>query len=259
MLRRAKALVGYKLGARDGDIGRVQDFHFDDQSWTIRYLVADTGTWLTGRLVLISPVALGTVDEQAKHVQVDLTRRQIENSPSIDAAQSVERQHEIEVARYYGWPEYWSGPLLWGPVPPPVMPRIGEEAGRATPGTTPAPEQRGESHLRSASEVQGYYIHAQDGDLGHVEDFVIADDDWVVRYLVVDTRNWWPGKKVLLSPLWIKSVDWDTSTVYVELHRDTIKRAPEYDEHRPITREFEARLFEHYQREGYWAQVQRAA
>ena len=114
MLRSTKQLHGDKLGATDGEIGHVKDFYFDDQNWAIRYLVVDTGSWLPGRQVLISPHSLGALDSAGKVLSVKLTRKQIEDSPSIDAHKPVSRQWEEEYYRYYGWPFYWQGDGLWG-------------------------------------------------------------------------------------------------------------------------------------------------
>jgi len=249
MLRRAKNLAGLRLGAQDGEIGRVKDFYFDDQTWTVRYVVADTGNWLTGRLVLISPFAIEGVDCEAGHINVKLTKARIEHSPSIDIAKPVSRQFETDYARYYGWPMYWYGPALWGPTPYPMY-----EGMDHTPVADPmlAREKR-DPHLRSTSEVKGYYIHARDGDLGHVEDFIVADEDWAIRYFVVDTRNWLPGKKVLIGTQWIKNVSWETSRVTVDLSQEQIKSAPEYTDDLDLTRDFERRLHDHYEQHPYWA------
>ncbi|MEO8053096.1 MAG: PRC-barrel domain-containing protein, partial [Acidobacteriota bacterium] len=109
MLRKAKDLSGYKLAASDGEIGKVKEFYFDDQSWTVRYLVADTGGWLSGRQVLISPYALDPANEGRNVIPVDLTKHQIEKSPSLDSNKPVSRQYELEYYPYYGWPGYWGG------------------------------------------------------------------------------------------------------------------------------------------------------
>ncbi len=272
MRQSAHGLLSYTIGATDGDIGGVYDLYFDDQRWTIRYLVVDTGTWLPGRRVLISPMAVREPSWSAQRLAVALTKAQVEGSPSFDAAKPVSRQHEIEFAGYYGYPLYWAGPYLWGPVPYP-MPVAGREV---EPETAEAlrregwaqvgPEHRergslasgrvereeGDPHLRSVREVLGYAIQAADGEIGHVEDFILDDETWTVRYLVVDTRNWWPGKKVLVSPEWIDYVSWADSKVHVNLTRHEIRDAPEYDPARPIERADESRLYEHYQRPKYW-------
>lgn len=252
MLHQTHDLKGYKLGARDGEIGKVTEFYFDDRNWTVRYLVADTGDWLVGRRVLLSPYALDPVKKDLEIIPVDLTKSQIENSPSLEMEQPVSRQYEMQYYPYYGWPAYWEGPFAWGASEIPYR-------GEAT-WTQPPPTTGNENpNLRSTSEVAGYSIHAADGELGHVDDFILDDENWMIRYLIVDTRNWWPGKKVLVSTGWIERISWEDSAVFVNLRRDTIKRAPEYNESRLLNREYEARLHEHYDREGYWVVAQLAA
>lgn len=248
MFRHCTRLRGFKLGATDGEIGKVEDFFFDLRNWTVRYLVADTGYWLPDRLVLISPHALGQVDEEGKMLLVNLTRRQIEESPPITADQPLSREYEREYYRHYGWPAYWTGPSLWGPAPSPIFyaPFPPE-----TPVQPPA-DKGGDPDLRSVKEMIPYHIQARDGEIGHVDDALIEDTNWAIRYLIVDTRNWLPGKKVLLAPQWIEAVDWEKALVSVDLPRQRIQEAPEYDTDAPISREYEVRLFQHYSREGYW-------
>ena len=117
MLSKAKTLQGYKLESRDGEIGKVNEFYFDDRHWAIRYLVADTGKWLTGRQVLISPYALVAVNKEEQHITIDLTKKQIEASPSLYSDKPVSRQFEQAYYGYYGYPMYWGGPYMWGPYP----------------------------------------------------------------------------------------------------------------------------------------------
>ncbi len=253
MFRKTKELQGCRLGARDGELGHLKDFFFDDQTWTIRYLVADTGNWLPHRRVLISPHAvLGITEQPHRLVEVNLTRKQIEESPSIETHMPVSRQFESEYHRYYGWPYYWSGPLLWGPVDlpgPQVLLNLPPEREKL-------PAKEGEdSHLRSAHEIggfHGYLVQGLDRAFGHIEQFIFEEASWAIRYLVADTRNWWVGKHVLLSPQWISWISWAEARVYVDFDRETIERAPAYDPGAELTRAYEQRLFEHYNREPYW-------
>jgi sporulation protein YlmC with PRC-barrel domain len=245
MLYKAKLLKGYRLAGLDGEIGKVQEFYFDDRHWVVRYLVAQTGTWLTNRQVLISPHSLAAVIEEEQQIEVELTKKQIEDSPPWESHKPVSRQFEESYYGYYGWPTYWYGPDVWGYYSYPMRDR----------------EQRKESiqskkawdhHLRSTDAVRGHYIQATDGEIGHVEDFVIDDETWAIRYLVVATQNWWPGKKVLLSPRWIELASWKESKVFVNLSRETIKQSPEYTEESLLTRDYETGLHRHYNRAGYW-------
>jgi uncharacterized protein YrrD len=246
MLSKAKTLKGYTLDSRDGEIGKVTEFYFDDHHWTIRYLVADTGNWLTGRQVLISPYALIAVIKEEEHITIDLTKKQIEDSPSLDSDKPVSRQFEEAYYGYYEWPDYWDGPQMWGYYPYIVRDR------EKWKELVQAEKASWDPHLRSTHEVSGYHIQATDGEIGHVDDFVIDDETWAIRYLIIDTQNWWPGKKVLVSPQWIERVSWEESKVFVNLLRDTIKGSPEYTEESLITRDYETSLHRHYDRQGYW-------
>jgi hypothetical protein len=244
MLDSAKTLKGYKLNSLDGEIGSVKEFFFDDRHWVIRYLVADTGDWLVGRKTLISPYALDAVNREKHHISIDLTKKQIENSPSLDSDKPVSRQFEEAYYGYFGWPLYWGGPFMWGSY---LYPARDPEQRRAAPGEKPW-----DAHLRSTDDVSGHHIQAADGEVGHVEDFLIDDETWAIRYLVIDTRNWMPGKKVLVSPQWIERVSWSESKVFVDLARATIRQAPEYSDGCLLTRDYETRLHQHYDRRGYW-------
>ena len=190
MLNKAKRLKGYKLDSLDGEIGKVKEFYFDDQHWAIRYLVADTGNWLTGRQVLISPYALVAVIEEEQHIAVDLTKKQIEDSPSLNSDKPVSRQFEDAYYGYYGWPVYWGGPLMWGSYSYPFIMRDREKWGESTQN-----EKTWDPHLRSTHDVSGHNIQAADGEIGHVDDFIIDDETWAIRYLIVDTGNWWLEKR----------------------------------------------------------------
>jgi hypothetical protein len=245
MLDKIKPLTGYKMHSLDGELGKVAEFYFDDHHWTIRYLVANTGNWLTGRQVLISPYALGTVNKEEKTIAVNLTKKQIENSPSLNTDKPVSQQFEEEYYGYYGWPSYWSGPYAWGPYP--YLDIFQEKIKKTNPGGKPW-----DHHLRSTSDVSGYQIHALDGEIGHVNDFIIDDETWEIRFLVIATLNWWPGKKVLISPRWIERVSWEMAEVFVNLSREAIKEAPEFKDDLLLTRDYEIGLYRHYNRKGYW-------
>ncbi|MCL4176961.1 MAG: PRC-barrel domain containing protein [Verrucomicrobia bacterium] len=247
MLYKAATLKGYTLDSLDGEIGKVEGFYFDDQFWTIRYLVANTGNWLSGRQVLISPYALVAALKEEQHIAIDLTKQQIEDSPSLSTDLPVSRQFEEAYYGYHRWPMYWAGPYMWGSHP--HLERERAKWKESTPS-----EKAWDPHLRSTDAVSGYAIQALDGDLGHVEDFIIDDETWAIRYLVVATRNWWPGKKVLVSPQWIQRVSWSESKVFVNLSREAIKQSPEYTAESLITRDYEAGLHGHYQLEGYWVE-----
>jgi len=246
MLSKAKALKGYKLHSRDAEIGKIKEFYFDDHHWTIRYLVADSGNWLLGRQVLISPYALVAVNKEEQYITIDLTKKQIEDSPSLNSDKPVSRQFEETYYGYYGWPMYWNGPYMWGYSP--YIMRDREKWRESNQGGKPW-----DPHLRSTDDVSGHHIQATDGEIGHVEDFIIDDETWAIRYLIIDTRNWWPGKKIMISPKWIERVSWKDSKVFVNLLRETIKQSPEYTDESLITRDYESKLYQHYNQQGYWS------
>lgn len=245
MLYKVKTLKGYKLDSLDGAIGGVEDLYFDDLHWTIRYLVADTGHWLKGRKVLISPYALFTIDPEKHQIAINLRQKEIEDSPSLESDEPVSKQFEEAYYSHYGWPFYWGGPLMWGPFP--TIHFDPEEWLKAQ-----QLERSWDPHLRSTRAVSGYHILAQDGEVGHVDDFILDDTTWAIRYLVIDTRNWWPGKKVLIAPEWIERVSWSESQVVLKISRERIQGAPEYSEEALVTRDYEDMLHRHYDRQGYW-------
>ena len=253
MLKSVAQLQGGTIHATDGEIGKVDEFYFDDETWVIRYLVVNTGDWLPGRLVLVSPIALREADWPSRRLDVALTKKQIEDSPPIDTHKPVSRQHEAIYMGYYGYPYYWGGPNLWGLASYPAGLAVQREAvTEAEARQARAGKESADSHLRSTDEVTGYHIEAADGEIGHVADFIIDDKTWAIRYLEVDTRNWWPGKKVLVAPQWVDNVSWPDSKVYVHLSREPIKNSPEYIESMPITRDYENRLYGYYGRPPYW-------
>ena len=250
MLINATHLKGLDIRATDGELGTVDDLYFDDESWAIRYLTVDTGGWLGGRSVLISPFSIVHADWPAKRLDVALTKKQVEISPDINQHQPVSRQQEAEYNLYYGYPYYWGGPYLWGPEVYPAGFAIGSKA--ASQAIAAKIESGKDSHLRSAGAVKGYYIEASDGEIGHLDGYVVDDEAWAIRYIEVATRNWWPGKKVLLSPAWINQVNWADSKVSTSLSRDAIQSGPEYIESKPVTREYEDLLYSHYGHPPYW-------
>ncbi|HAM38616.1 MAG: hypothetical protein A2474_05660 [Elusimicrobia bacterium RIFOXYC2_FULL_34_12] len=238
MIRSVKDLIDYKIRAKDGDIGKVSEFYFDDERWTIRYLVADTGNWLSEKHVLISPAAFyDKPDWNKKEFPVILTKKMVEDSPSIEKDKPVSRIKEQRILEYYDWPIYWY-PTLFSTVSPTIIP-----VKKVIPDT-----KEEETCIRSTKEVIGYSIHAKDGDIGHLHDFLIDDRNWKIKYIIVDTRIFLPGKKILIPPNWIKEVSWIKNSVYVDLMRETIKNAPHYDYSITIDRKYERRLDDYYKK-----------
>jgi len=249
MLLSVKSMSNYSIEAKDGSIGHVYTFFFDDRSWAIRYMVVDTGSWLPGRKVLIAPESLGKPHGDMQIFPVELTRQQIQDSPDINTDHPVSRRMEIELHRYYDWAPYWGRPF--GPIAMPYAPApMGPES---MPAGEPAPEtEEAENNLRSAREVIGYDVHATDGRIGHVDDFIVNVDEWLIRYLVVDTRKWVTGKKVIVPPDWVTQIDWSQSEFRVDVARDTIQDSPEFEPDAAVNREYEIRLYDYYGRPRYW-------
>lgn len=252
MLRSLKELRGYTIEAQDGDIGKIHGFFFNDDIWAVIYLVVDTGGWLPGRKVLISPKAVGQPDFTTQKIPVRLSREKIENSPGIETDKPVSRQKEMELHDYFQWPYYWAGLTVPGwhsEIPPPPLP---EKKTKTQKEAEARIKKEFDTHLRSTREVIGYNISAVDGEIGHVEDFIADDRIWDLRYIVVNTRNWLPGKKVLISPAWIKKITWQKAKVQIDLTREQIRKSPEFDPTQPVNRGYENALYDFYGRPKYW-------
>lgn len=241
MLKPTDDLRRLAVHATDGDIGRVTDVYFDDETWTVRYLVVRTGNWLAGRDVLLTPSVVRDVRWADGAVFVSLTMAEVRSSPDVSTEQPVSRLQEIEFLRYYDLPPYWI---------------LGSEMGDTSVALDAAmraaaadAEQAGEtarSHLRAAREVVGYAVAATDGDIGHVKDFVVDDHDWRIRGLVVDTTAWWFGGEVLLAPGHVTRVSWGERQVHVNVPRETVKSAPPYTPGLEISNEYLTSLARHY-------------
>jgi len=255
MLQSVKKLEGLPIDATDGLIGKVKDFYFDDEAWVIRYIVVDTHKWLGGRAVLISPHLVGEPDPSGASLTVTVTKEQVKNSPGIDSDEPVSRRYEKSYLGYYGYPYYWGGMGLWGGgFYPGELPEADLDAYRGYQGYLKAPADHDDAnpHLRSCNAVHGYHIQANDGEIGHVQGFLLDNSTWSIRYLVINTSNWWMGHQLILSPEWIRNIDWSQSMVSVDLDRQTIKSAPAYDADVPLLRTDESAIHRHYQRQGYW-------
>jgi hypothetical protein len=223
MLQSIKQLYGEKLGASDGEIGHVKDFYLDDRNWAVRYLVADTGTWLPGRRVLLSPHAIGTLYQDEKVLLVNLTRKQIADSPAIETHKPVSRQYEEQYHRYYGWPGYWQGGGLWGMSNFPILTvPPGEESSVANQQM----QAGADAHLRSTQAVNGYHLQASDGISGHVCDFMMDGQSWAVGQLVVKIGHRFSGKEVLIPVDKVDRISYELSTVFVNLTKEAVEQSP---------------------------------
>jgi hypothetical protein len=256
MLWLASAINGYTIEASDGSIGTVSDFLFDDASWLVRWLVVDTGTWLSGRKVLLPPSVLGHLDQKHQEFSVKVTMQQIKDSPDIDADRPVSRQMETDIYDHYGWRPYWGTSFYMAGFG--YLGGYGYLGGAGT-AASPIPEARrreeqivnarrdhDDPHLRSSAAVTGYHIHALDGEIGHVEDFFVEEADWSIHYLLVDTKNWWPGKKVLISPGSAQAIDWTHKLVNLNVSRQKVKDSPPYDASTIVDMSYRRRFHGYY-------------
>lgn len=226
MRQSLKHLYGHPLAASDGEIGHVKDFYFEDQNWTVRYLVADTGSWLPGRLVLVSPISLGTLRLSGRALNVNLTRRQIEDSPAIDLHKPLSRQYEEEFYRYYNWPFYWNGNATWGMSGAPLL----EQSTAPLPQPPPAGSQPltepGDAHLRSAQSVKGYHVQAGDEIVGHLCDFLMDTETWTLPEVVIRTGHRLSGQEVLIPANKVKRISYSESSVFLALTRAEVEGSP---------------------------------
>jgi uncharacterized protein YrrD len=251
MLRNINKLKGMPIFAADGEIGTVEYLFFDDEAWAIRYLVVNTGNWLTGRELLISPKSISHVNWVEGGVNISLTREQVEQSPDIDVLTPISRLQESALMNYYDHPYYWDN-SEFATMAPLSIPLQEAETSGETKVKIPVTPSSTDTRIRSTQTVTGYPIVATDEEFGHVEDFVIDDESWEIRYLVIATRNWWPGKKVIIAPQWINSVNWVDSKVHIDLTSEAIKNSPEFNETTLISREYENQLYNYYGHLGYW-------
>jgi hypothetical protein len=248
MLRSMKDMEHYSIGATDGLIGAVKDFYFDDTDWVIRYLVVDTGESAPRRKVLISPIAIGRPNWSDKILAAKLTRAQVKGSPDIDTEEPVSRQQEMGYAGYYGYGNYWGGGGLWGAGLYPDILQAGRQVNNSGAGSHVI--HGADSHLRSGNAVMRYYVNASDGDIGHVQALLVDEGSWAIRYIVVNTSNWWLGHNVLIAPEWIGYVSWAESSLSVNLTRQAIQDSPPYDAATALSGEQEAGIHAHYGRVG---------
>lgn len=264
MLDTARHLEHYALHASDGFIGHIRGVYFDDHLWVVRYFVVDTGGWLPGRKVLISPMSVTAMNAADRVLTLALTREQVKGSPDIDTDKPISRQHERTLLGYYGYPYYWGTGGLWGTGSFPSLLLNANQRGTAIPAHREDIERvlemgeagsdpHADTHLRSCGAVTGYRVEATDGHMGQVKDFLVEESTWAIRYLVVNTSEWWSDHEVLVAVGWIESVRWMDNAVTVSLTCQAVKDSPVYDPELPLDREHEAALFKHHGKTGYWA------
>lgn len=239
MLCSADVLVRMKIHATDGDLGAVEEFYFDDESWTVRYFVVKSGGWLSGRRVLITPTVIRSLDWDRQLMSVSLTMDQIRHSPDIDTKKPVSRLQESQYHTYFNQTPYWAHGVDMALL-------AVKSAARATAARAEAQGAPPPTHLRSSAEVTGYHIEASDGSIGHVEDFVIDDASWRIRFVVVNTSNWGLGRNVVIAPEWVERISWGEKKLHVAFERAAIERSPAYESILKLTPHYEAALERHY-------------
>jgi hypothetical protein len=238
MLRSLNELARYKVTAIDGDVGSVADFLLDDRAcpvsdpspaadafrtepperaraaWAVRYLVVQTGGLFDRRRVLISPISFREVDAAAKRFHLALSVAKIKKSPDLDGARPISRRDEGEYFRYYQYPYYWDYAGLWGMGMLPGMLATSVWREQEQPEET-----RDDGSLRSARALIGFHVEASDGRVGQVDELLIDDATYEVRYLVVNTGL---VHKLRLRPQWAERVNWDERMIYVGMPRQAI-------------------------------------
>lgn len=228
------------IHAADGDIGECVDLLFDERFWTARYLVVKTGGWLLGRKVLIPITAVDRVDLEMNHIELCLTKEQIENAPGIDTDAPVSRRHEVSIMDYYAYGYYWGLGGAWGASADPMLLRTPLD----NPQATIPPEQDGDPYLRSVVEILGYQISAHDDDIGTVRECYVCPPTWFIKYIEVETGSWLSKRRVLLTPEMASDVSWADKSVTCYLTRQDLERAPDFEP--PLTESFEAAIDGYY-------------
>jgi sporulation protein YlmC with PRC-barrel domain len=243
MLISGNEMEGFDVCGPDGRLGSVKDWHFDDESWVVRHLVVKPAGWFR-HPILIAPRSIVAVDRKARRLELALTRAQIAGSPPLEADRPIALQRAATYYSYFGWPYYWSD-AGWTGVPRASLFSPARDGDISS-------DDRGDPHLRSAREVVGYHVQASDERIGHVADLILDDQRWKIRYLVIDTRNWWFGRDVVIDPRWAVGIDWQERLVHLDLSCEAIRHSPPWDPGHPVERTYEARLHEHYRRRPYW-------
>jgi uncharacterized protein YrrD len=220
MLHLARKVCGAPVLATDGEIGTVEDFFFEEDRWTVRYLLVDTGRWLSGKRVVISPMSV-TVPWNRAGVRVTLTRDQVWHSPEVNR-QPLSRSAETELLEYYGHPIYWGAGGIWGAFENPGA--LVAQPAVPPPPTGPVVHLE-EQRLRSTNQSTGYHLHARDGEIGHVDDFVMGEESWRIRYLLVDTSNWIGGRSVVVLTETVTRIDKDHGLLHVDATREQIRNS----------------------------------
>jgi sporulation protein YlmC with PRC-barrel domain len=209
---------GFKAFCTGGEVGKVSDLYFDDEKWIVRYLIVDTGSWLTRHSVLISPLSVEAVSWETRQIRLSIDREKVEKSPDIDYHKPISRQQEAEYHSYYGYPYYWADTSMWELSPIPAY----------VPATSPkqSPETPQEdNHLRSTNEIIGCQVKASDGEIGRVRDLLVDEDSWGVKSIVIDEADAPEQSGLDLPVSSVLRLSWTDRSVYVNVSRDEIRPA----------------------------------
>ncbi len=258
MLFTLKEVQDYQLRAVDGDFGKMKTFLLDDFEWVIRYLVVEVGS----RDVLLSVLAVGEPDRDHKVLPVDVSKDKVMNSPTFDIHQPLSRETEREFSDYFEWPYYWEpddvpntlpGDLTAVPLIDMELDREekeGEQALIPETGTTGPETDQPNDRLRSTQALFGDTIHTTNDNraAGKLFDIVTQSENWNILYLVVDTGGLLSGKKVLVSPNWVRKIDEAGSRIYVNLKQETIQNSPEFQSIHDLDGDYQSRLDDYYNR-----------
>lgn len=259
MLRNLKKIFGFTLFGEGQEYGTIKDFYFDEDKMKIRYGIVDTGTWLKNRKVLISPKEFMKPDFEHGVLPVELTKKEIEESPPISKEKPLSQIMEEKVTNYFEWPKYWIGTSTGEPVNANFL--LGEKIKEMRQNKTNkeqrekyivAREGNKETNLRSSKEVIGYNIKAIDGEIGKLDGLIVEDNYWLIRYLIIDTGKWLPSRKVIFPPEWLEGISWNKEQIIFPFSKEEIRHAPDYDPDVPVSRVYEEKLYEYYQKQKYW-------
>jgi sporulation protein YlmC with PRC-barrel domain len=249
MLNSYNDLKTYSIRATDQRTGNVDDIYFDDEEWRVLYLVVQTGFLLTARQSLIGTNRVGRPDTDRGEVPVDLTAEELKSadSPQSDPPVSQQMPPAVAAQSMSAWPSFIVGTGL------DYSPGLAQDQlSLAAAEAEEAEEHAGDSHLRSMAEVIGYTVHATDGEIGAVDDFLIDPRTWRLQHLVIDTGSWLPGKRVVITTDWIADVDWAERHIRVNAGTQKIEDAPPFDEVEDLKRSPTPDAMASYSALGYW-------
>jgi hypothetical protein len=247
MLWNVSVIKGYAVAGSNGPLGTASDFLFDDASWKMRWLIVDTGDRCSDRQALVPASVLDRPDPALRCFSVNLTVQEAKNCQSPDQDLPVSRQGGRDLHAYYGWEPYLAGSCFEGAIAAKFVPRpyCAEMRLRDRETATP-PKKFGDPHLRSVEEIIGYHVHATDGEIGHVEDFLAEESGWDIRSVKVSTKSWISRTSVLVSPVSVTMIDWIERLVFLDIDRQKVKLSTPYDPRTTVDGRYAASALPYY-------------